>query len=250
MEITPGVHMVPGIGWSRVYLIEGDRLALVDAGLPWDPRRVLDYIRLIGRRPDELAYILMTHSHPDHVSGAPFLSRLTGAVVAAHPADTRPTAAGEPTVAYGPFASLGLPLPFLRRVAVGLPLADGQVLPVADGLRVIHTPGHTPGSVCYLLESRGVLFSGDTLFSDGRRVSRSVPFPGSDRAAYRRSLARLSSLAFEVLCGGHGEPLVGGAADRLRELLRIRPDPPTWSRFLMSIPRRIYRGHSLHGEGP
>ena len=76
------------------------------------------------------------------------------------------------------------------------------------GLRVVHTPGHTPGSVCYLLEREGLLFSGDTLFSNGERVSRTVPFPGYNRADYVASLRSLAEMDFGILCGGHGAPLL------------------------------------------
>ena len=70
MEILPGIHVVPGSFWWRVYLIEGDTLALVDTGLPWNARGVLKYIGSIGRSAEELRLILMTHSHPDHTTGA------------------------------------------------------------------------------------------------------------------------------------------------------------------------------------
>ena len=148
----------------------------------------------------------------------------------------------------GVFTSLRVPVPFLERTPVDHIVADGDVLPALDGIRVIHTPGHTPGSVCYLLESRGLLFSGDTLFSDGKRVSRSVPFPGSDRHDYRRSLQRLATVEFDSLLGGHGAPLVGRASDRLRELLAAKPYPPSWGEYLAGIPRRLYDARGFRGE--
>ena len=93
-----------------------------------------------------------------------------------------------------------------------------------------------------------MLFSGDTLFSDGVKLSRSVPFPQYDGHDLRASLARLATMEFDVLCGGHGEPLIGGASDRLKTLLATRPEPPTWGRYLKSIPRRLYQRRGLSGE--
>ena len=195
MEILPGIHTVPGVSWSRVYLIADEALALIDSGLPWSARRVLDYITSIGRRHEELQLILTTHSHPDHTTGARSISRRTGSVVAAHRLDTRTVSGGQTALSFmGAFNSLPLPFPFLARIPVGRLVTDGEALPLLGGLRVVHTPGHTPGSVCYLAETRGVLFSGDTAFSDGKRVSRSVPFPGYNGLHYRKSLQRLAGL--------------------------------------------------------
>ena len=248
MEVLSGVHAVPSIRLSRIYLIEGEQLVLIDSGLPWNVGTVMRYISSIGRRPEELALVLMTHSHPDHSTGAHGISKRTGAEIVAHAADTSAHAGRESSLSYmRVFTSLPVPVPFLRRTPVARLVEDGEVLQVLGGIRVIHSPGHTPGSVCYLLEGRSLLFSGDTAFSDGRRISRSLPFFGSHTGDYRRSLDRLAQLEFDTMCGGHGEPLVGGASDKLRELLISRPDPPTWPRFLGSVPARLLRARGFSG---
>ena len=249
MEFLPGVHIVPGIVWSSVYLIEGETLVLVDSGLPWTAGKVLRYVDAIGRKPSEVGLILITHGHPDHTSGALSVSRRTGARIVAHPDDTKTHPDGQVSMSYmGVFDSLPVPLPFVQRTPVNELVEDGQRLKLPEEIEVIHTPGHTPGSVCYLLGERGVLFTGDTVFSDGNSLSRSVPFPGSDRRDYRESLSRLATREFGTLCGGHGVPLLQDASDRLRDLLAARPEPPSWGSFLLSIPRRLYRGASLRGE--
>ena len=249
MRIVDGVHAIPGISWSRAYLIEDDTLALVDAGLPWNAGAVVRYVESIGRKLEEISTILITHSHPDHTSGVPKMVRRTQARVLAHVDDTKAYRGGFLLSYMGIFSSLSVPVPFLRRTLAS-PLSDGDVLPLLGGIEVVHTPGHTPGSVCYMVESRGLLFSGDTLFSNGTNVSRSVPFPGYDRRKYRDSLERLRGLEFDTLCGGHDEPLVGGASDRLRDLLRLRPDPPTWRGYVGGVPRRFLRSRNIRGEGP
>ena len=241
MELLPGVHLVPGVRWSRVYLIEGETLALVDTGPFWSARKVMDYIRVIGRRPEELKLILMTHNHPDHYSSARPLTRRTGARLVAHTGDTRVSRSDE--------VRLRPQLPFLRGTPVDQTVEEGELLPVRDGIRVIHTTGHTPGSVCYLLEgSSGVLFSGDTVFSDGTNLSRSVPFPRYNGHDLRRSLTKLGALEFDSLCGGHGAPLIGSASDKLRTLLATHPAPPTWGSLIKGIPRRLFRRTGLNGE--
>ena len=250
MEIVKGVHKVPGSFWSALYVIEGkDSLTLVDSGSPSDGKRVEGYVNSIGRRLDDIEYILVTHSHPDHTGSVFTLAEKSGARVAAHRLDSKVHPDGDVSLSYmGVFTSVRLPIPYLRFTEVTDLVGDGDVLPIGDGVRVIHTPGHTPGSLCFMDEGRRLLFSGDTLFSDGDGVSRSVPFPGYDGDAYRNSINRLASEDFDTLCGGHGRPLVGGATHALRSLLRTSPDPPTWGMFFKSMPRRLWRGWAPKGE--
>ena len=249
LQIVRGVHKVPGVRWSAVYLIDDVRLTLVDTGPPWTAGKVAGYVASIGRRMDEIDVILMTHGHPDHISSAPRILRRTDADIYAHVADTTHHPERGRSLSYmGLFGGTSLPFPLLERAPVSHLVDDGDTLPFMGGIRVVHTPGHTPGSLSFLLEERGLLFSGDSLFSDGARLSRSMPFPGSSIVDYRRSLERLATLKFEALCGGHGQPLVGRASDKLRDLLETSPDPPTWGRYLRSIPSRIYRARSLTGE--
>lgn len=87
------------------------------------------------------------------------------------------------------------------------------------GLKVLHTPGHTPGSISLYLEERGVVFTGDMLISDGRRFTRPIPFPGTNLKLYRRSVERLSELSFDVACVGHGRPIVGDAQSKVHTML-------------------------------
>jgi len=249
MEILPGIHRLPGIRWTRAYLVEAETLALVDSGLPWNTGTVLRYIESIGRRPDEVSHILMTHAHPDHAGAARRLARRTGAKIVAHRADARRRVGGELTLNYmRVFGALPLPVPFLGRVPVAQLVEDGDLLPIAGGIRIIYTPGHTAGSVCYLEQSTRTLFSGDTIFSDGKHLSRSVPFPGYDGPSYRSSLARLATIEFEAVCGGHGAPLLNGGTGLLNQLLSDRPDPPTWGQFIKSVPRRLGNSIGLLGE--
>lgn len=249
MEVSPGIHIIPSARWSRVYLIVGETLTLVDSGLPWHPGGILKYIRSIGRRPDELKHILVTHSHPDHVGGTLSLVRKTSAAIVVHRSDTRPDHNNDLRLGYTGFLGhVPVPIPLLGRTGVSQLVGDGDILPLHGGIRVIHTPGHTRGSVCFILEESKVLFSGDTIFSDGERLSRSVPFPGYDRDDYMRSLKRLSEFEFEGVLGGHGEPMLQGGSNVLGQLLESHPEPPTWGDFFRSLPRRLKRSFPMTGE--
>ncbi len=135
---------------TNCYLVgeAGGEAAVVDPGE--EPDRILAEL---ARHNLSLRYILLTHGHPDHIGAVARVREVTGAPVLAH-------AAEEPVLALG-LDIFGRPMP---RVAPERWLADGEELPLGPGkVRVIHTPGHTPGGVCYLLGDD--LFSGDTLFA-------------------------------------------------------------------------------------
>ena len=249
MEVSHGIHIIPSARWSRIYLIVGETLTLVDSGLPWPTRRILKYIRSIGRHPDELKHILVTHSHPDHVGGTLPIVRKTGAAIVAHRHETKRNGRNELSLGYtGMLGSTPVSIPLLTPTPVDTLVEDGDTLSLHGGVRVIHTPGHTRGSVCFLLEESKILFTGDTVFSDGGRLSRSVQFPGYDRESYIRSLNRLSGFEFEGVFGGHGLPLLQGGGDALRQLLLTHPEPPTWSDFFRSAPSRLRRAFPMTGE--
>ncbi|MCY3637985.1 MAG: MBL fold metallo-hydrolase [Chloroflexi bacterium] len=250
MEIIPGIHAIPDTHISRVYLIEDDELSLVDTGMPWSAERIIRYIRSIGRRPEEISRILLTHSHPDHIGGAPGILKHSGASVFAHQADSRQRHGNYRTLDYiGIFGPMEAALPFFHRTRLDCLVTEGDLIPIAGGIRALYTPGHTPGSVCYLLEREGLLFSGDTIFAGHGRVSRSLPFLGTDTAQYRQSVERLATMDFDILCGGHGEPLVGGASRALRILLQRKPNPPTWRElFLRRLPRHLLLHRGMSAE--
>ena len=151
-------------------------------------------IRALGRSPSEITRFVVTHAHPDHLGGA------AGADVLLHPADRdRAVRLNAGTIA----RRLAL-----RRVTGTVPIADGEVLPVLGGLRVVHTPGHTPGSVCLYAAREGILFSGDALWRAARGVlHRPNRHWSEDLGAARVSVARLAALDVGTILFGHLPPL-------------------------------------------
>lgn len=223
-QVAPGVHRIDGLpGGLRagnVYLLADDVLALVDGGLPGNLGGIARYVVSLGRSLEEIRYILITHSHPDHTGGAPSLREHTGAQILAHPWDVRHSKDGESVAYLGMFGASSLSLPFLRRVPADGLLHDGDMLPLLGGLRVHHTPGHTPGSVCFELVRLGVLFSGDLVVARNGVVGKNHAFPGSDLAAYQASLERMALLEYETLCPGHGQPVQVNATQKVRNLVQ------------------------------
>jgi glyoxylase-like metal-dependent hydrolase (beta-lactamase superfamily II) len=224
--VAGGVYQV-GLRGVNVFLIEaGDDLVLIDAGLRGSPPRITEAIYSLGRLPQDVTAIIVTHAHPDHVGGLAEMKRRTSAQVWMHPADAELVARG----AYGrPFGagpsragnalrramnlmpgSKGLPVPTDHEIA------DGDELPF-DGLRALHTPGHTAGHVALLLpRDGGVLFVGDAATN---RLHVGLAPLSEDLEGSRRSLERLAALDFEIACFSHGRPLRRGAGQAFRELV-------------------------------
>ena len=154
MEIIPNVHLIPNTIANPYLLIDPDGLTLIDAGLPGSHRKILRYLASLGYAPGDLKRILITHADFDHVGGLAPLKAATGARVYASPVEAQAMAEGHASRPLKPrsaitrllfdlMAGLFKPAP----VQADELLSDGQILPVLGGLRVIETPGHTPGHI-------------------------------------------------------------------------------------------------------
>jgi glyoxylase-like metal-dependent hydrolase (beta-lactamase superfamily II) len=151
------------------------------------PHSVPEILRVVDGR--EVTAVLLTHAHDDHVRVAPEVAAATGAPMFLHPAEEPLWRLVHPDE----------PMP--------QPLSDGQRI---AGLTVIHTPGHSPGAVCFHAPEDGVVFTGDTLFQGGPGATgRSY----SDRPTIERSIReRLLTLPPEtVVHTGHGPDTTIGA---------------------------------------
>jgi glyoxylase-like metal-dependent hydrolase (beta-lactamase superfamily II) len=114
------------------------------------------------------------------------------------------------------FDELAAGMPPAPPAVVHSELADGEEIDFGGGARVVHVPGHTPGSIAIHLPSRGLLFTGDAAASLGRRLI--VGVFNADPDAARRSFVTLAALAPEAACFGHGPPKTAGAAEAFRAL--------------------------------
>jgi len=223
-EIVPHVYAIP-LGMVNAFLLEGDGLTLIDAGVPGSAAQILAAVESLGRRPEDIRRILVTHCHGDHTGSLAELKRATAAAAAMHPLDAALIRRGESMrpvkAAPGLLHWLIFQLFVKRAGALAIEPAeieqevqDGDELPLAGGLKAIHTPGHCAGQLAFLWPQQGgVLFAADAA---ANMVRLGYPPIFEDTAAGQRSLARLAGLNFEVACFGHGQAIVGGAAARFR----------------------------------
>jgi len=188
--VIAGIFSLDGADFeveNNVWVVgDHERVVVIDA--PHDPGPILAAVD--GRRVDG---IVCTHGHNDHVNAAVALAEASGAPIALHPDDEMLWDA----VHQG------------RRPDMAL--SDGQILDLGGAhLRVLHTPGHSPGGVCLHLAGAGVLFSGDTLFSGGPGATgRSFSDFGTIVESIRTRLLVLPPDT--VVHTGHGDSTTIGA---------------------------------------
>jgi glyoxylase-like metal-dependent hydrolase (beta-lactamase superfamily II) len=183
---------------------------------------VFGAIRGLGRSPDQLKHLIFTHGHPDHIGSAAAIVRETGARTYMHPLDIPMAESG------GPFRPMRAAPGLLRRVmcklfyhpgerlepvAIDQPLTDGEMLPIAGGIEVIHTPGHCAGQVALLWRPGRMLFAGDVCTN---LMGLGDPVGFESLKEGRASQRKLASLSFDAAGFGHGGPIARDASTRFR----------------------------------
>ncbi len=231
MEIVPHVYQIKSRGGiirgGNMILIAEEELTLIDTGLPGSSAKIVNLIHSLGRSIEALTLVLLTHNHPDHVGGLAELRRLTRAKVAAHKADVRDVSSQSPCPSWvvrkllhvPPFSALK-PIFAPELGGVDVQLEGDEVLSPLGGLRVIHTPGHTPGSISLYSPQKKLLIVGDAL-----RKRRQNPCLPSKMASRNYQLAidsikRIAYLDFDIMCFGHGRPITKDVSAKVRDLIK------------------------------
>jgi glyoxylase-like metal-dependent hydrolase (beta-lactamase superfamily II) len=224
MKITSNIHTIPGVTANPYLLIDTDGLTLIDTGIPGSAHKILRYIKRLEYSPRDLNRILLTHADYDHAGSLAALKRVTGARVYASVYEARAVATGQfprslktNNIFLKPVFALAESLGRISPAHVDEHLYDGQVLPVAYGMCVLDTKGHTPGHISFFAPSAGILFTGDSILSLKDRLAGSHGAVTWDQdkadAAVRKQLA----LGARIICSGHGAVIMDGLG-RLRKL--------------------------------
>jgi hydroxyacylglutathione hydrolase len=223
MKLTERVSIVGGGAYGlshtndcNVYLVDGGKeLGLIDTGGGGGVDSIIKNIGRLGLDAGRIGLVVITHCHFDHIGGIPRLRELAECRVAVHEAEVRAVEKPDPELTLSEMArGRGLEV---KPTKVDVVLRGGEVLRLGSlRLEVLHTPGHTPGSVCVLLEDGGerVLFSGDMVSAAGRLGF--INGPGFDLAAYKRSMKKLLAWRAEVLLPGHGTFVLSNAHDHVK----------------------------------
>jgi glyoxylase-like metal-dependent hydrolase (beta-lactamase superfamily II) len=226
VAVAPGVYLLGRTAPAAVYLVDtADGLVLIDSGIEADARRVKQQLAELRFDVKALTAILLTHAHADHSLGAGHLRSLSGAKVYAGGADAHTLRAGGPREAF--FSTFHMPNLAPHATTVDQELVGDETLVFGDArLKVLATPGHTAGSVCYLLEYQGlrILFTGDVIqhLSQPREgdlgtyAAHLAPVYGGSARDYLASLQKLRALPMpDLVLPGHPQMDIPPANPRL-----------------------------------
>ncbi|GHD42414.1 MBL fold metallo-hydrolase [Streptomyces galbus] len=220
--IAPGITQIATTKRDNAFLVEGDDgFTLVDVGWARAPVALLKAVADLGRKPSDIRRVVLTHAHPDHVQGAAELQRRLHARILIHPADLpwlevgrvppagRSGCAGRlldrlPKLHWTPFSADGT-------------VSDGEVLDGSGGLRVVHTPGHTPGHIVLCHEPTGTALMGDAVFHRGGLAVGPAAL-AADPALRIDSLGRLPH-GLRTAGFAHGTPLRGAGIEAFYRFL-------------------------------
>ena len=217
MEVAPDVHALRLIG-VNAFLILGDEPTLIDAGHRGSGAMLRRQLAALDHQVTDITRIVCTHGHPDHIGGVQEIARASGAKVLMHPADMERLRIRFREVIRGRPAP-GAIIAYLTQAPTDVTaVQDGDELPVLGGLRVLHTPGHTPGSVCLYSATRRLLIVGDLLQRMRGQVTLPNYFFTDDMGLARRSIARLAELDVETILFSHYPPVRQGGREALRAL--------------------------------
>ena len=239
-RVADDVHLVAGTNVNWALVTDGDAVTLIDAGFPRDAGAVLASVAAIGRRPEDVVAVLLTHAHLDHLGGVPAVVArsgarvVTGAEEARHARREYDARVSTPRLLAQAVRPSGLVWVAQTLAAVGAGLwtrlDDVEVAPddapidAPGALVAVPTPGHTPGHTAFLMPSTGVLFTGDALVTGHPLCRHDGPqrLPAlfsHDDAGVTRALASLRDVPADVVAPGHGGPLRAPISSVVDEIL-------------------------------
>lgn len=197
VHVYEDIHLVKD-SYVNVYLIvRGADVVLIDAGLESTWSLIKDYLNTLGLTFKDLTAVVITHHHRDHVGSLKYVVQNSNAVVAAHVDEIEL-------------------IKSRSGVNVNVALRDGDMF---KGLKVVHTPGHTPGHICLLDLKTKSLFVGDLVVEENGELNEIPHHYSIDPMKNREAIKKLRYVDFNNLMPSHGEPLLHVGKEKLEVLI-------------------------------
>jgi hydroxyacylglutathione hydrolase len=227
MELGPNIHAIPKIRGANTYVVlektqvgSTGHLTLIDTGMPGNATRIVEFLKSLSKEQMGGFTVILTHSDIDHSGSVAELKEKLGNVkVAIHEADATRLTGEKPLKEARGLAGLLFKAmaPFMKfkSVTPDVLLEDGEQI---DGLSVIHTPGHTLGSICLYSEELKVMFVGDALRTNKNGMPR-LPSAAMtfNIGEAKNSISKIASYEFELLLPGHGPPILSHGSKKVKE---------------------------------
>lgn len=228
-QLTASLYQI-SLGAVNVFVIKDQGLTLIDTGYKGSITPIFSALRKGGEDPASINRVILTHAHPDHAGSAAAIKNELGIPVWAHeleaPLLERGIAGDDPIhrspglinwLIYQLFIKRGSNI--IDSVTVDRRLVDQEILPIAGGLQVLHTPGHARGHIALWLKRESVLIAGD-LCANVAGLDFSTVY--EDRALGMRSLLAVAELPFDKAVFGHGRLLSPNASQKLKAKFSAR----------------------------
>jgi len=227
VALAEGIYRIPTLGDfinSFAFVEDDGSVTLVDCGVKRAPKKIVAALASIGKHPSDVQRIVLTHAHFDHAGGAARMVDETSADgVDVHADDahyvrtgTRPP--GDSASTAGRLLARA-PWGDFTATPVAEELVDGQLIDVAGGLRVLHTPGHTPGHISLLHPRSGVLITGDSIFNMNARMSWPTKLACTSFRQNVQTAHVLGEIEYAVAAFTHGPEIRDDAREQVRGFL-------------------------------
>ncbi len=219
MEIYQNVHAITGMAVNCFLIVEADGLVMIDTGLRNYQRKIISYLESLGFTAADVRHILITHADGDHVGSLSAIRDLSQAASYASQVEARAIGAGESSRELKFTGLAGIVVDLLGglfafdALQVDQIVSPGQELPFLEGLKVLSTPGHTPGHTSYFSAATGILFAGDSMRATRQGLIASRGANTWDEALALESVRLQAQLKPQLVCVGHG-PVVTNAAGK------------------------------------
>lgn len=226
-QISSSLRQI-NLGNVNAFVIEDNGLTLIDTGLPGNTDKIFSAIEDAGKKPEDIKRIILTHLHTDHAGNAAEIKKRLNIPVFAHKLDAElieKGIAGRPTKLTPGIVNWLLYNLVIKKagrviapVMVDEKLEDNDVIPVAGGIQIIHTPGHSAGHIALLMKNEGILIAGDICANVFGNLAFTPLY--EDISIGKQSILKAADFSFDNAVFGHGNELLNNANEKLKEKFR------------------------------